>query len=76
MWLTRLAIKRPITATMLLVSLLVLGGISILHLPLNFLPNEQFPSSGCTSPTPTESRARWRRRSRGRWRRSWPPWAG
>ena len=40
MWLTRLAIRRPVTVTMLLVSLLVLGGISITKLPLNFHPGE------------------------------------
>jgi hydrophobic/amphiphilic exporter-1 (mainly G- bacteria), HAE1 family len=43
MWLTRLAVRHPITASMLLLSLLVLGAISLFHLPLNFLPNENFP---------------------------------
>ena len=35
MWLTRLAIRRPITVLMGLISLLVLGGISLGRLPLN-----------------------------------------
>ncbi|HET9234441.1 MAG TPA: efflux RND transporter permease subunit, partial [Candidatus Eisenbacteria bacterium] len=43
MWLTRLAVRHPVTTSMLLLSLLVLGGISIFRLPLNFLPNENFP---------------------------------
>jgi HAE1 family hydrophobic/amphiphilic exporter-1 len=52
MWLTRLAINRPITAVMLLVSLLVLGGISIAKLPLNFLPHAEFPFIGVYVPYP------------------------
>src|SRR5262245_44041869 len=43
MWLTRLAVRHPVTTSMLLLSLLVLGTISIFRLPLNFLPNENFP---------------------------------
>ena len=43
MWLTRLAVRHPITTSMLLLSLLVLGAISVFRLPLNFLPNENFP---------------------------------
>jgi HAE1 family hydrophobic/amphiphilic exporter-1 len=52
MWLTRLAIQRPITASMVLLSLLVLGAISFLRIPLNFLPNEQFPFIGVSIPYP------------------------
>ena len=43
MWITKLAVRHPVTASMFLLSLLVLGAISIFHLPLNFLPNENFP---------------------------------
>jgi len=46
MWLTRLAIRRPITVLMGLLSLLVLGGISLGRLPLNFLPHAEFPFIG------------------------------
>ena len=46
MWLTRLAIRRPITVLMGLISLLLLGGISLTHLPLNFLPQAEFPFIG------------------------------
>ncbi len=52
MWLTRLAIKRPITVVMILLSLLVLGAISVQRLPLNFLPNEEFPFIGVFIPYP------------------------
>jgi len=52
MWLTRMAIRRPITATMILVSLLVLGAISVLKLPLNFLPHQEFPFIGVYIPYP------------------------
>jgi HAE1 family hydrophobic/amphiphilic exporter-1 len=52
MWLTRLAVHRPITAVMILVSLLLLGGISMARLPLNFLPNEEFPFIGVFIPYP------------------------
>jgi HAE1 family hydrophobic/amphiphilic exporter-1 len=43
MWITKLAVRHPVTASMFLLSLLVLGAISIFRLPLNFLPNENFP---------------------------------
>jgi hydrophobic/amphiphilic exporter-1 (mainly G- bacteria), HAE1 family len=46
MWLTRLAIRRPITVLMGLISLVVLGGISVTRLPLNFLPHAEFPFIG------------------------------
>lgn len=46
MWLTRLAIRRPITVLMGLISLLVLGGISLARLPQNFLPQAEFPFIG------------------------------
>jgi HAE1 family hydrophobic/amphiphilic exporter-1 len=50
MWLTRLAVARPITVTMGLVSLLVLGAISLSRLPLSFLPQAEFPFIGVQIP--------------------------
>lgn len=50
MWLTRLAVRRPITVTMGLVSLLVIGAISLSRLPLNFLPQAEFPFIGVQVP--------------------------
>jgi HAE1 family hydrophobic/amphiphilic exporter-1 len=52
MWLTTLAIRRPITVLMLVVSLLVLGAISFGRLPLNFLPEAEFPYIGVQIPYP------------------------
>lgn len=50
MWLTRLAVARPITVSMGLLSLFVLGAISITRLPLNFLPHAEFPFIGVQVP--------------------------
>ncbi len=52
MWITRLAVRRPVSMIVLLVSLLVLGGISVLKLPLSFLPNEELPFIGVFVPYP------------------------
>lgn len=50
MWLTTLAIRRPITVLMLLTSMLVLGAISFSRLPRNFLPQAEFPFIGVQVP--------------------------
>jgi len=50
MWLTRLAVDRPITVTMGLLSLVVLGAISMSKLPLNFLPKAEMPFIGVQVP--------------------------
>ncbi len=50
MWLTTLAIKRPVTVLMALVSLVVLGAISFSRLPLSFLPEAEFPFIGVQIP--------------------------
>jgi HAE1 family hydrophobic/amphiphilic exporter-1 len=52
MWLTRLAVRRPVTVVMVLVSVLVLGAISLHRLPLNFLPNAELPFIGVLIPYP------------------------
>ena len=46
MWLTRLAVDRPITVTMGLLSLIVLGAVSTSKLPLSFLPQADLPFIG------------------------------
>jgi HAE1 family hydrophobic/amphiphilic exporter-1 len=43
MGLTRLALRRPVTLAMLLVSVLVLGGVATSRLQLDFLPRVDFP---------------------------------
>ncbi len=52
MWLTRLAVRRPVTVVMVLVSVLVLGAISLRRVPLNFLPNAELPFIGVLIPYP------------------------
>jgi HAE1 family hydrophobic/amphiphilic exporter-1 len=42
--LTRWALERPVTVLMLVASLVILGAISIVKLPLEFLPHVEFPA--------------------------------
>ncbi len=42
-WLTLLSLRRPVTLAMGLATVLLLGGVSILKLPLDFLPRVEFP---------------------------------
>ncbi len=44
MWLTRLALKYPITTLMAAIAVLVLGLVSFSQLPIDMLPNIQIPS--------------------------------
>ena len=46
MQLPRLAVTRPITTAMILISVLVVGGIAIVRIPLAFLPEVDAPLSG------------------------------
>ena len=43
MTLPEIAIRRPVTVGMILVSLLVLGSIALFRLPLAFLPEQEEP---------------------------------
>ncbi len=44
MWITRLALKYPVTTFMAAIAVLVLGIVSFLQLPVDMLPNIQIPS--------------------------------
>ena len=55
MQLSRLAVKRPITTAMLLISVLVLGGIAIVRLPLAYLPEIDVPFIGVQIPFPNSN---------------------
>ena len=55
MSLPRLAVNRPVTTAMVLLSLLVLGGISFSRIPLAFLPDVDFPGVFVTVPYPNAS---------------------
>ena len=55
MQLPRLAVKRPITTAMLLISVLVLGGIAIARLPLAYLPEIDVPFIGVQIPFPNSN---------------------
>lgn len=52
MGLTRLALRRPVTVIMLLVSVLMLGGVSVSRLRLAFLPRVDFPFIAVFIPYP------------------------
>ena len=52
MELSKLAVKRPITTAMLLISILVMGGIAVLRLPLAYLPEVDVPFIGINIPYP------------------------
>lgn len=53
--LPRLAVKRPITTAMLLLSILVFGGIALNRLPLAFLPELDVPFIGVQVPYPNSN---------------------
>ena len=55
MSLPRLAVNRPVTTAMVLLSLLVLGGISFTRIPLTYLPDVDFPGVFVTVPYPNAS---------------------
>ena len=55
MSLPRLAVNRPVTTAMVLLSLLVLGGISFTRIPLAYLPDVDFPGVFVTVPYPNAS---------------------
>ncbi len=43
MWLTRVAIDRPVTITMVILALIVLGLVSLTRMPLDLYPDIEFP---------------------------------
>jgi len=43
MWLTYLALRRPVTLAMALATIVLLGSVSLLKLPLDFLPHMEMP---------------------------------
>ncbi|MEE9534470.1 MAG: efflux RND transporter permease subunit, partial [Acidimicrobiia bacterium] len=53
--LPKLAVHRPITATMALVSVLVVGGIALFRLPLAYLPEVDAPFIGVEIPYPNSN---------------------
>jgi len=55
MSLPRLAVTRPITTAMLLISVLILGAISIQRLPLAYLPEVDVPFIGIEIPYPSSN---------------------
>ena len=55
MQLSRLAVKRPITTAMLLISVLVLGSIALFRLPLAYLPEVDAPFIGVQIPMPNSN---------------------
>jgi HAE1 family hydrophobic/amphiphilic exporter-1 len=52
---SHLAVNRPITTAMLLISVLVIGGIAIVRLPLAYLPEVDVPFIGVQIPYPNSN---------------------
>ena len=55
MRLPRLAVQRPITTAMILISVLVMGGIALAELPLAYLPEVDAPFIGVQVPYPNSN---------------------
>ena len=55
MSLAKLAVKRPVTTAMILVSILVMGGIAAMRLPLAYLPEIDVPFIGIQIPYPNSN---------------------
>ncbi|MBU0741844.1 efflux RND transporter permease subunit, partial [bacterium] len=52
MWLTRVSLRRPVTLAMVLLTMVVLGAVSVWKMPLDFLPRVEFPFIGVIVPYP------------------------
>ena len=61
MWLTRLAITRPVTILMMVLTLVILGLQSRSRLPVDLYPTVDFPMLFVAPFTPAPARRRWRR---------------
>ena len=65
MWLTLTSLRRPVTLAMALASLVLLGAVSVLKLPLDFLPRVEFPFIAVYIPyqggIPSENELTWSR---------------
>jgi HAE1 family hydrophobic/amphiphilic exporter-1 len=57
MQLPRLAVERPITTAVILISVLVMGGIAMVRLPLAYLPEVDVPFIGIEIPYPNSNPA-------------------
>ena len=57
MQLPRLAVRRPITTAVILISVLVMGGIALTRLPLAYLPEVDVPFIGIEIPYPNSNPA-------------------
>ncbi|MFQ5701128.1 MAG: efflux RND transporter permease subunit, partial [Acidobacteriota bacterium] len=55
MTIPRLAVYRPVTTLMILVSILVIGGFALVRLPLAYLPTLDFPAIGISVPYPNSN---------------------
>jgi HAE1 family hydrophobic/amphiphilic exporter-1 len=54
-FLARFSLRRPVALAMILAIVLILGGISLLRLPLDFLPHAEMPFIGVLIPYPAAS---------------------
>ncbi len=52
MWLTRISLRRPVSLAMAIATVIVLGAVSLIRLPLDFLPRMEMPFIGVLVPYP------------------------
>ena len=52
MRLSELSVKRPVAATMIIVALVILGGVSLFRLPVELFPRMTFPLAAVTVQSP------------------------
>jgi HAE1 family hydrophobic/amphiphilic exporter-1 len=65
-WLAELCVRRPVFASVLILSLTVVGAFAFGQLGVDRLPQVDFPTVTVTTRLPSRSRARSRTRSRKR----------
>ena len=74
MSLPRIAVRRPVTMSMISISIVLIGIVALSRLPVDLMPDVTFPSLTVTVSYPDVGPLwRWRNWSPGRWSRPWPP---
>ena len=71
MSLPRLAVRRPVTMSMISGVVVLLGAVALFRLPVDLMPDVTFPSLTVTVSYPTSVHSKWRNWSRGRWSSPW-----
>lgn len=61
MWLTRLALRYPVSTFLIAVTITVLGFVSLAQLPIDLLPSISIPTVSVSTNYPGASRWTWSR---------------